>query len=66
MSIHLSARARLTLVYTSLFAVGGAALVLTTYLLVAHSLEGTATVGTPKSSQAPFGARSTRGFETRG
>ena len=51
MSIHLSARARLTLVYTSLFAVGGAALVLATYLLVAHSLQETATVTTP-SSQA--------------
>jgi len=50
-SIHLSARARLTLVYTSLFAVGGAALVLATYLLVAHSLQETATVTTP-SSQA--------------
>jgi signal transduction histidine kinase len=50
-SIHLSARARLTLVYTSLFAVGGAALVLITYLLVAHSLQGTATVGTPSLSQ---------------
>jgi signal transduction histidine kinase len=35
---HLSARARLTLLYTSLFALGGAALVLITYLLVAHAL----------------------------
>jgi len=34
----LSARSRLTLVYTSLFAVGGAAVVLITYLLVAHTL----------------------------
>jgi signal transduction histidine kinase len=50
-SIHLSARARLTLVYTSLFAAGGAALVLATYLLVAHSLQETTTVGTPPSSQ---------------
>jgi signal transduction histidine kinase len=39
--IHLSARSRLTLLYTSLFAVGGAALVLITYLLVAHSLHST-------------------------
>jgi signal transduction histidine kinase len=35
---HLSARSRLTLLYTSLFALGGAALVLITYLLVAHTL----------------------------
>ena len=35
---HLSARSRLTLLYTSLFALGGAALVLVTYLLVAHAL----------------------------
>jgi signal transduction histidine kinase len=34
---HLSARARLTLLYTSLFALGGAALVLITDLLVAHT-----------------------------
>ncbi|MGY4771233.1 sensor histidine kinase [Kribbella sp. CWNU-51] len=47
MSIHLSARARLTLVYTSLFAAGGAALVLITYLLVAHSQQDTTAVGTP-------------------
>jgi signal transduction histidine kinase len=38
---HLSARSRLTLVYTSLFALGGAALVLITYLLVAHNLTTT-------------------------
>ncbi len=38
MTSHLSARSRLTLVYTSLFALGGAALVLITYLLVAHNL----------------------------
>jgi signal transduction histidine kinase len=35
---QLSARARLTLVYTSLFALGGGTLVLITYLLVAHAL----------------------------
>jgi signal transduction histidine kinase len=35
---HLSARSRLTLLYTSLFALCGAALVLITYLLVAHTL----------------------------
>ena len=38
MSRPLSARSRLTLVYTSLFAVGGATVVLITYLLVAHTL----------------------------
>jgi signal transduction histidine kinase len=35
---HLSARSRLTLLYTSLFTLGGAALVLITYVLVANSL----------------------------
>jgi signal transduction histidine kinase len=35
---HLSARSRLTLLYTSLFALGGAVLVVITYLLVAHTL----------------------------
>jgi signal transduction histidine kinase len=49
-SIHLSARARLALVSTSLFALGGAALVLITYLLVAHSLQDTTAVGTPPST----------------
>jgi signal transduction histidine kinase len=43
---HLSARSRLTLLYTSLFAVGGAALVLITYLLVAHTLHTTTTTTT--------------------
>jgi signal transduction histidine kinase len=40
---HLSARSRLTLLYTSLFALGGAALVLITYLLVAGTLHSTTT-----------------------
>jgi signal transduction histidine kinase len=40
---HLSARSRLTLAYTSLFALGGGALVLITYLLVAHTLHNTTT-----------------------
>jgi signal transduction histidine kinase len=48
---HLSARSRLTLLYTSLFAVGGGALVLITYLLVAHSLHSTTTTGIPKSAE---------------
>ena len=38
MTRHLSARTRLTLVYTSLFALSGAAVALITYLLVAHTL----------------------------
>jgi signal transduction histidine kinase len=37
-SRHLSARSRLTLLYTFLFALGGAAVVSITYLLVAHAL----------------------------
>ena len=43
MKSHLSARSRLTLLYTSLFALGGAALVLITYLLVADTLHSTTT-----------------------
>jgi signal transduction histidine kinase len=46
---HVSARARLTLLYTSLFAVGGAALVSITYLLVAHTLDSTTPGTTPPS-----------------
>jgi signal transduction histidine kinase len=48
---HLSARSRLTLLYTSLFALGGAALVSITYLLVAHSLHSTTTTTSPRSIQ---------------
>lgn len=48
---HLSARSRLTLLYTSLFTLGGAALVLITYLLVAHSLHSTATTMTSPAVQ---------------
>jgi signal transduction histidine kinase len=44
---HLSARSRLTLLYTSLFALGGATLVLITYLLVAHTLGSTTTTSPP-------------------
>ncbi|MFL5798491.1 MAG: sensor histidine kinase [Actinomycetota bacterium] len=51
MRIHLSARSRLTLLYTSLFAVGGAALVLITYLLVAHSLQTTMPTRIPPAVQ---------------
>ncbi len=48
---HLSARSRLTLLYTSLFALGGAGLVLITYLLVAHSLRTPTTTGIPPVSR---------------
>jgi signal transduction histidine kinase len=48
---HLSARSRLTLLYTSLFALGGAALVLITYLLVAHTLHTTTTNPTSPAVQ---------------
>ena len=44
---HLSARSRLTLLYTSLFTLGGAALVVVTYLLVAHTLHTTTTTTIP-------------------
>jgi signal transduction histidine kinase len=48
---HLSARARLTLLYTSLFILGGAALALITYLLVASTLHSTAALTTPPRVQ---------------
>jgi signal transduction histidine kinase len=48
---HLSARSRLTLLYTSLFALGGAVLVLITYLLVRHTLRSTTTTATPQQIQ---------------
>jgi signal transduction histidine kinase len=47
---HLSARSRLTLLYTSLFGLGGAALALVTYLLVAHTLRD-ATASIPPGIQ---------------
>ncbi len=50
MKRYLSARSRLTVLYTSLFALGGGALVLITYLLVAHNLHNTqSTVTSPAS-----------------
>ena len=53
MSIHLSARSRLTLLYASLFALGGTALALITYLLVAHTFhDATTTSITPEVQQA--------------
>jgi signal transduction histidine kinase len=48
---HLSARSRLTLLYMSLFALGGAALVVITYLLVAHTLHSKTTTTTPVAIQ---------------
>jgi signal transduction histidine kinase len=48
---HLSARSRLTLLYMSLFALGGAALVSVTYLLVAHTLYRKPPVRTPREVQ---------------
>jgi signal transduction histidine kinase len=52
MTRHLSARSRLTLLYTSLFAAGGAVLVLITYVLLSHSLANTRTnKTTPESVQ---------------
>ena len=51
MRSHLSARSRLTLVYASLFILGGAALVLITYLLVASTLHPTATPRIPARIQ---------------
>jgi signal transduction histidine kinase len=47
----LSARSRLTLLYASLFALGGAALVLITYLLVANTLHSTPTPRIPGEVQ---------------
>jgi signal transduction histidine kinase len=52
---HLSARSRLTLLYASLFTLGGAALVLITYLLVAHTLDSTTTTSLPPSIQTAIG-----------
>jgi signal transduction histidine kinase len=52
---HLSARSRLTLLYASLFALGGAALVWITYVLVARTLDSTATTRIPPSIQPAIG-----------
>jgi signal transduction histidine kinase len=62
---HLSARSRLTLLYMSLFTLGGAALVLITYLLVAHTLHSTPAATIPRAIQPAIGkcvvAAQTRG-----
>src|SRR5262245_37051970 len=47
MTRHLSARTRLTLLYTSLFAAGGIVLVTVTYLLLANNLRKTTPAPTP-------------------
>jgi signal transduction histidine kinase len=51
MTSRLSARSRLTLMYASLFTLGGAALVVITYLLVAHALHSTTTTTIPPRVQ---------------
>ena len=65
MRLRLSARSRLTLLYTSLFALGGAALVLITYLLVAHSLHST-TPSTISPSIRPALGKCVVAAQTRG
>jgi signal transduction histidine kinase len=62
---YLSARSRLTLLYTSLFAVGGAALVSVTYLLVVHTLHRTTTTGIPPVSRQAI-ARCVQAAQTAG
>jgi signal transduction histidine kinase len=52
---HLSARSRLTILYASLFTLGGAALVLITYLLVAHTLDSAVATRIPASIQPAIG-----------
>ena len=65
MRSHLSARSRLTLLYTSLFTLGGTALVLITYLLVAHSLHPTTATTIPRSIQQAI-ARCVKAAQTGG
>ncbi len=52
MNRQLSARSRLTLLYTSLFTLGGAALIAITYVLVAHTLHSASSTTTPEAVQA--------------
>jgi len=65
MTSHLSARSRLTLLYASLFALGGAALVVITYLLVANTLRSTTPATTPRAIQ-PALERCLRAASQRG
>jgi signal transduction histidine kinase len=60
----LSARSRLTLLYTSLFALGGGTLVAITYVLVAHSLHSPTTSITPEVQRAV--ARCVQAVQTHG
>jgi signal transduction histidine kinase len=53
--IDLSARSRLTLLYMSLFALGGAALVAITYVLVAHTLHPSASTAIPRATRRAIG-----------
>jgi signal transduction histidine kinase len=62
---HLSARSRLTLLYASLFTLGGAALVVITYVLVAHTLHSTTTTTIPPSVQQAV-AQCAQEAQTRG
>ena len=55
MKRYLSARSRLTLLYASLFALGGAAVVVITYLLVAHTLHSATTATIPPAIQPAIG-----------
>ena len=55
MRSRLSARARLTLLYGSLFTLGGAALVVITYLLVAHTLHPAAAPAIPAAIRQALG-----------
>ena len=57
MSTQLSARSRLTLLYASLFTLGGAVLVLITYLLVAHTLHATTSARIPPAVQQEIAGR---------
>jgi signal transduction histidine kinase len=63
-SSQLSARSRLTLLYASLFALGGAALAVITYLLVAHTLHTTTATTIPRAIQQAT-ARCVRVAQTR-
>ena len=65
MRSHLSARSRLTLLYGSLFTLGGAALVLITYLLVAHTLHPKTTTTIPPVVQQEI-ARCVQAAQTGG
>jgi signal transduction histidine kinase len=62
---YLSARSRLTLLYLSLFTLGGAALVLITYLLVADTLHSTTTINPPQGVQQEI-ARCVQAAQTGG